>query len=64
MPNRESVTVLLILLVAALVGCTIYFYGVAVRDVCTGAGLGQTLANVVALLACSPVLAALYSIDA
>jgi hypothetical protein len=60
---REKSTIVLIPLVSAAVGSAIFAYGVAVRDVCLGAGLGPAVANLLALLACTPILAALYSID-
>jgi hypothetical protein len=61
---KKTTAVFLIPLVSAAVGSAIFAYGLAVRDVCLGAGLGAATANLLALLACAPILAALYSIDA
>jgi hypothetical protein len=56
-------TIALILAASVAVGALIFTYGVAVRDVCLGAGIGPWGANLLALLACAPILAALYSIE-
>lgn len=60
---QEKITLGLTLVVSAAVGMAIFAYGLAVRDVCFGAGLGQASSNALALLACAPILAALYSFD-
>jgi len=60
---RDGLTVGLILAVSLAVGALIFAYGVAVRDVCLGAGLGALGSNILALVACFPILAALHSID-
>jgi hypothetical protein len=61
---REAAAVVLTLLASAAVGVVIFVYGAAVRDVCRDAGVNAALANLLAVFACAPILAALYSIDA
>ena len=63
LPMRDWLNSTLILVVSIVVGAIIFAYGAAVRDVCLDAGLSPWSANALALLACSPILAALYSID-
>ena len=62
--TQEKITLGLTLVVSAAAGTAIFAYGLAVRDVCLHAGLGQAGSNAMALLACSPILAALHSFDA
>jgi len=59
----EAIVIALTLLVSVSVGVAIYLYGAAVRDVCTDAGISAGGANFLAVLACAPILAALYSFD-
>jgi hypothetical protein len=60
---QQKITLSITLIVSAAVGLAIFAYGLAVRDVCLGAGLGPASSNALALLACAPILAALYSFD-
>ena len=59
----QGATIALIVMVSAVVGAVIFAYGLAVRDVCRDAGLDLSVSSALAVLACSPILAALYSID-
>jgi len=61
---RDSIVAGLVVVVSIAVGATIFAYGAAVRDICiVDAGLGPAVSNAIAVVACSPILAALYSID-
>jgi len=60
---RDAVIAVLIVAVSAAVGAAILAYGIAVRDICLDAGFGKNLSDILAALACSPIIAALYSID-
>jgi hypothetical protein len=60
---HDGVAVVAILLVSASISALIYGYGAAVRDICIDAGLSQASSGFFAVLACAPILAALYSID-
>jgi hypothetical protein len=59
----DWITIALIVVASSAVGVLIFAFGVAVRDVCLGAGLGVWKSNILALVACAPILAALYSIE-
>jgi hypothetical protein len=62
-PTRDGLAIALILIVSAGVGTLILAYGVAVRGICLDAGLGVGFSNLLAVAACAPILAALYSIE-
>lgn len=61
---RDGIAIVLIIVVSTAVAAGIFAYGAAIRDICLDVGLSAESSNALALLACVPILAALYSIDA